>query len=332
MYTSDPESPCCSRRPSVGVAPCSTSKARQVRPSPRSIGTPGVMWVMRKSSRGNTFRRPALGRLGHVQRQPPQLCQLVQPEHVIVMAVGEHHGLGHDLGPAQLRVGVGAGVHQHPPLDQDRRSQPRVAGILRVHCGHEQPSRGIGQAAAVPRNSTIIRAAYRRASPAAASSVGCIDGGRRPSRSRFELFRSRRRVVSALVRRAHPRPAAGLAGDRRRQAHADPCSDRIGQDAGGVPVGDRRAHPAPRASGTRVLYVSPLKALNHDIEKNLRAPLAGIASDRDITVGGAHRRHAAARARGDAPPPARHPDHHARVALPDADLGGPRDAGRTSRR
>ena len=29
--------------------------------------------------------------------------------------------------------------------------------------------------------------------------------------------------------------------------------------------------------GTRVLYVSPLKALNHDIEKNLRAPLAGIA-------------------------------------------------------
>ena len=34
----------------------------------------------------------------------------------------------------------------------------------------------------------------------------------------------------------------------------------------------------PRATGTRVLYVSPLKALNHDIEKNLRAPLAG---DRD---------------------------------------------------
>ena len=33
-----------------------------------------------------------------------------------------------------------------------------------------------------------------------------------------------------------------------------------------------------------MLYVSPLKALNHDIEKNLRAPLAGIASDRDITV------------------------------------------------
>ncbi|MFE8033612.1 Lhr family helicase [Thiohalocapsa marina] len=31
------------------------------------------------------------------------------------------------------------------------------------------------------------------------------------------------------------------------------------------------------ASGTRVLYISPLKALVYDIERNLRAPLAGIA-------------------------------------------------------
>jgi ATP-dependent Lhr-like helicase len=32
----------------------------------------------------------------------------------------------------------------------------------------------------------------------------------------------------------------------------------------------------PEERGTRVLYISPLKALNHDIERNLRAPLAGI--------------------------------------------------------
>jgi ATP-dependent helicase Lhr and Lhr-like helicase len=36
----------------------------------------------------------------------------------------------------------------------------------------------------------------------------------------------------------------------------------------------------PQQRGTRVLYVSPLKALNHDIERNLRAPLAGIAFPR----------------------------------------------------
>ena len=36
----------------------------------------------------------------------------------------------------------------------------------------------------------------------------------------------------------------------------------------------------PEQRGTRVLYVSPLKALNHDIERNLRAPLAGVAFPR----------------------------------------------------
>ena len=33
----------------------------------------------------------------------------------------------------------------------------------------------------------------------------------------------------------------------------------------------------PRPSRCRVLYVSPLKALAVDVERNLRAPLAGIA-------------------------------------------------------
>jgi ATP-dependent Lhr-like helicase len=37
------------------------------------------------------------------------------------------------------------------------------------------------------------------------------------------------------------------------------------------------ASPDPKARGVRVLYVSPLKALTYDVERNLRAPLAGIA-------------------------------------------------------
>src|ERR1700679_3363297 len=38
-------------------------------------------------------------------------------------------------------------------------------------------------------------------------------------------------------------------------------------------------HPQPenRATGTRILYISPLKALAVDVERNLRVPLAGIA-------------------------------------------------------
>ena len=40
----------------------------------------------------------------------------------------------------------------------------------------------------------------------------------------------------------------------------------------------------PSERGTRVLYVSPLKALNHDVERNLRAPLHGIATPREVEV------------------------------------------------
>jgi ATP-dependent Lhr-like helicase len=42
----------------------------------------------------------------------------------------------------------------------------------------------------------------------------------------------------------------------------------------------REREPAP---GVRLVYVSPLKALSYDIERNLRAPLAGIGAD--ISVG-----------------------------------------------
>ena len=42
------------------------------------------------------------------------------------------------------------------------------------------------------------------------------------------------------------------------------------------------AEPAEERK-TRLVYVSPLKALSYDVEKNLRAPLRGIGGD--ITVG-----------------------------------------------
>jgi ATP-dependent Lhr-like helicase len=42
-----------------------------------------------------------------------------------------------------------------------------------------------------------------------------------------------------------------------------------------------RARPG---GGTQVLYVSPLKALNYDVERNLRGPLAGIGSKLSVAV------------------------------------------------
>src|SRR5881398_101114 len=44
-----------------------------------------------------------------------------------------------------------------------------------------------------------------------------------------------------------------------------------------------RLNPEP-GRGLRLLYVSPLKALNYDIERNLRGPLAGLRSELTVAV------------------------------------------------
>src|SRR5918995_634361 len=44
-----------------------------------------------------------------------------------------------------------------------------------------------------------------------------------------------------------------------------------------------RLSAAP-GGGLRLLYVSPLKALNYDVERNLRGPLAGLRSDLRVAV------------------------------------------------
>ncbi len=49
--------------------------------------------------------------------------------------------------------------------------------------------------------------------------------------------------------------------------------------------GDRpNGVPYARAGGVRVVYVSPLKALSYDIERNLRAPLRGIGADVSVAI------------------------------------------------
>ncbi len=90
---------------------------------------------------------------------------------------------------------------------------------------------------------------------------------------------------------------------------------------------DAARDPAAGSRRTRVVYVSPLKALAYDIERNLRAPLRGIGAE-DVRVGirtgDTPQRERAAMA----PQPARHPRHHAGVPVPDPHLPGARDAQR----
>ena len=94
--------------------------------------------------------------------------------------------------------------------------------------------------------------------------------------------------------------------------------------------------PADEQHRCRVLYVSPLKALAVDVERNLRAPLTGIgqAAARlglarpEIRVGIRSGDTPADERRAMRPPSAGHPDHHARVAVPAADQLGPRGAAR----
>ena len=94
--------------------------------------------------------------------------------------------------------------------------------------------------------------------------------------------------------------------------------------------------PAEPQQRCRVLYVSPMKALAVDVERNLRAPLTGIRPRRRPAraAGARHhgrgplRRHPGRRAPGLPPHPARRPDHDAGVAVPPAHLARPRGAGR----
>ncbi len=60
-----------------------------------------------------------------------------------------------------------------------------------------------------------------------------------------------------------------------------------GEGAGARPQTDAASGGVPAASpghGLRVLYVSPLKALNYDVERNLRGPLAGLQSELHVAV------------------------------------------------
>ena len=148
----------------------------------------------------------------------------------------------------------------------------------------------------------------------------------RGSRGRSPSRRPRRRAPG---RRSAP---ATTRWSSRRPARARRWRRSSGRSTGWRP------HPPPAEPQRRcrVLYISPLKALAVDVERNLRAPLAGIrqAADRlgqpepEIAPSASARATPRPTTGAVRPHPARHPDHHAGVAVPDADLPGPRGAAR----
>ena len=132
--------------------------------------------------------------------------------------------------------------------------------------------------------------------PRGRETVGAPTHNRFRERTRRLLPRHPRLVPRGL-RGAHGRPGGGVGGGAGGPARARGRAHRLGQDSCGVPVGAGpagvgRPPPDPRHR-CRVLYVSPLKALAVDVQRNLRAPLTGIrqAAQRagtpppEITVG-----------------------------------------------
>src|SRR5262245_42174777 len=77
--------------------------------------------------------------------------------------------------------------------------------------------------------------------------------------------------------------------------------------------------------GVRVLYVSPLKALNNDIQRNLQEPLEGVVATAramgfPLPVIRSHRRHDHLGETAPAPSSATRPDHDAGVAASPSDI------------
>ena len=118
-----------------------------------------------------------------------------------------------------------------------------------------------------------------------------------------------------------------MGGHRLRPGHPHRRPHWLGQDASAFLWAldhlHRLALEGRLEDRVYVVYVSPLRALNNDIEKNLRGPLAGIGERRarrwpaasPSPHGGPHGRHARRGPPGDDPAPSSRAHHHARVAL-----------------
>jgi ATP-dependent Lhr-like helicase len=99
--------------------------------------------------------------------------------------------------------------------------------------------------------------------------------------------------------RGSPRPLEAERGERGENAPND-ARGNFDRGRRNLPVVDRGGPPGVQ-KGVRVLYISPLKALGVDVERNLRSPIAGVrrVAERE---GAPHRVPTVAVRSGDTPP------------------------------
>ena len=87
-------------------------------------------------------------------------------------------------------------------------------------------------------------------------------------------------MVFGCVPGTDPTANNGLAGRRPRRIHPHPRAHGHRENLGCVSLVHQSLNVrdfSPDAERCRVLYVSPIKALAVDVERNLRAPLIGIS-------------------------------------------------------
>ena len=122
-----------------------------------------------------------------------------------------------------------------------------------------------------PRTREWFERAFAAPTPAQAQAWPAIAGGEHV-------------LVSAPTGSGKTLAAFLWALDRLSSSTVPALGGDDGAGDGSNGAGGARADCVAPGAGTRVVYVSPLKALAYDIERNLRAPLRGIGAN-EVTVG-----------------------------------------------